>query len=141
MLGGSVPSRRFQGYGGLHNYPRFISNWANNRLYISGSFIQLKFSNYATAPWDQDAYENIGPDANPDTGETLPHYQAPLRRWGYDVALQYQAPGAVAQRFVTLGATRSEFYKELPVDDAYIKKLRCATKENNEKVDPNATCS
>ncbi len=139
MVSGSIPSRQYQGYGGLHNYPRFIENWQS--LYLSGSFIQLKFSNYATAPWDQDAFENLGTNGDPDSGETLPYYNAPNRRWGYDVALQYQPPGPVAQRFTTLSSTRSEFYKELPVDDPYIKKLRCATKgATTTKVDLNATC-
>ncbi|MEM1425976.1 MAG: hypothetical protein AAGF75_05425, partial [Cyanobacteria bacterium P01_H01_bin.130] len=52
------------------------------------------------------------------------YYRAPLRRWGYDVGLQYAPAGPIASRFVTLGDTRSEFYSEPTADDPYICLLR-----------------
>jgi type II secretory pathway pseudopilin PulG len=136
LVSGLVPSRSQQAYGGLHNFPRFLEDWGN--LYISGSFIQLNFSTYATAPFDQDAWEASD---NSSTNERISYYGAPARRWGYDVGLQYRSPGSVSRRFTSLNATRSEFYKELPVDDPYIKKLRCATRgATTTQVDPKATC-
>ena len=137
LVSGLVPSRAQQAYGGLHNFPRFLEGWGN--LFISGSFIQLNFSTYATAPFDQDAWERTD---NSGTNENIGYYGAPARRWGYDVGLQYQAPGSVSRRFTSLSATRSEFYRELPVDDPYIKKLRCAFKgTTTNRVDPNLTAT
>ena len=63
MATGDTPSRPQFGAtlaslnGGLGNLPHFIENWrllvGNNKraTNISGSFIQLKRSEYATAPW------------------------------------------------------------------------------------------
>lgn len=136
LVSGLVPSRAQQAYGGLHNFPRFLENW--NSLLISGSFIQLNFSTYATAPFDQDAWERTD---NSVAAEQIPYYSPPARRWGYDVALQFQPPGAVSRRFTGLNPTRSEYYRELPIEDPYIKKLRCATREGaSNKIDPKATC-
>ena len=121
MLQGLVPSRAKQAYGGLHNFPRFNENWGT--LYITGSMIQLNFSNYATAPFDQDAWE---PAQVPQDAEQIKFYGAPTRLWGYDPALQYAIAGPVSRRFVTPGNRRSEFYRELASDDAYVTSLRCA---------------
>ena len=118
IISGLVPSRPNQAYGGLHNFPRFISDW--NRLYISGSFLQLNFSNYGTGPFDQDAWE---PGSSPAAAELIRYYTPPERLWGYDVGLQYAPAGPVAQRFVTSQAIRSEFYNEPPADDPYISNL------------------
>jgi hypothetical protein len=51
-------------------------------------------------------------------------------------------PTPIAARFVSVGNARSEFYRELPVDDPYIQLLRCAKDENGQPVldDPNANC-
>ena len=121
MLQGLVPSRAKQAYGGLHNFPRFNENWGT--LYITGSMIQLNFSNYATAPFDQDAWE---PAQVPQDAEQIKFYIPPTRLWGYDPALQYAIAGPVSRRFVTPGNRRSEFYRELASDDAYVTNLRCA---------------
>jgi hypothetical protein len=140
FVSGLVPSRVNQSYGGLHNFPRFLENWNSDDLFISGSFVQLNFSTYATAPFDLEpsAWEPGGSGAN---GESLPFYSPPNRRWGYDVALQYNPPGPVAKRFISRGTPRSEFYKELAADDPYVKLLRCATLGTS-KVDQKATdCS
>ncbi|GAB4439848.1 MAG: hypothetical protein OHK0035_30300 [Cyanobacteria bacterium J069] len=121
IISGLVPSRANQSYGGLHNFPRFNEDWTNNSpLFISGSLLQLSFSQQATAPFDQDAWE-VG--TNPVANEAIRYYVPPLRRWGYDVGLQLAPAGPIAQRFVTVRSIRSEFYSEPPANDAYIRQL------------------
>jgi hypothetical protein len=119
IVSGLVPSRPRQSYGGLHNFPRFISNWGGKNLFISGSLIQLTFSNSATAPFDQSAWE---PGSTP-SGELINYYSPPNRRWGYDVGLQYAPAGPLASRFIQTEPTRDEFYSEPPADDPYIVNL------------------
>ncbi|NJR65066.1 MAG: hypothetical protein HC772_06685 [Leptolyngbyaceae cyanobacterium CRU_2_3] len=128
MVSGIVPSRVGQSYGGLHNFPRFIEDWKPQKLYMSGAFLQLNFSTYATAPFDQDRFEvSTIPDGDPAI-EAIPYYDPPDRIWGYDVGLQYTKAGPVAQRFKFAEAIRSEFYREPASDDPYIAKLkRCST--------------
>ncbi|MGK7891053.1 MAG: hormogonium polysaccharide biosynthesis protein HpsA [Leptolyngbyaceae cyanobacterium] len=119
IISGLVPSRKDQSYGGLHNFPRFISKWPT--LHISGSLLQLNFSNYATAPFDQDAWET---DENASgSREDIKYYSPPNRRWGYDVGLQYVPAGPIAQRFVTVQHIRSEFYSEPASNDPYMVNL------------------
>ncbi|MEB3232936.1 MAG: hypothetical protein VKJ64_18160, partial [Leptolyngbyaceae bacterium] len=118
IISGLVPSRKNQSYGGLHNFPRFISQWPT--LHIAGSLLQLNFSNYATAPFDQSAWET---DENPGNSEQIKYYGAPNRRWGYDVGLQYVPAGPIAQRFVTVQHVRSEFYSEPAANDPYMVNL------------------
>jgi type II secretory pathway pseudopilin PulG len=137
FINGLVPSRPNQSYGGLHNFPRFLENWGGDDLHITGAFVQLNFSTYATAPWDQEAWE---PGETPPTGENIGYYSPPNRRWGYDVALQYVRPGPIANRFVSVGSPRNEFYKQIPADDPYSRQLRCSrVGTNGPRVDPNAT--
>lgn len=121
LVSGLIPSLPRQYNGGIHNFPRFLENW-NNTVTIKGSFIQLNFSKYATGPYDQ---ENTNPAAptNLNAGVNIPYYSPPTREWGYDVALQYQSPGPVAERFITVSSPRRETYRELSVDDPYIKNL------------------
>jgi hypothetical protein len=139
IVSGIVPSRAQQSYGGFHNFPRFIQDWGNRNLYISGSFLQLNFSNYATGPFDHDALE---PGQAPTSTESIPYYSPPNRLWGYDVGLQYAPAGPVARRFVTIGSNWSEYYKELPVDDPYIANLRCAKVGTTRVVnDPTINCN
>ena len=130
MISGLVPSRTYQPYGGLHNFPRFLEYWGGKDLYLSGAFLQLNFSTYATAPFDQDVWEvSQAPDGSPT--EVIPYYNPPNRRWGYDVGLQYAPPGPVAERFKFTEAIRSEFYSEPDANDAYINRLKlCATSKN-----------
>ncbi len=125
MVSGLVPSRLGQSYGGLHNFPRFIEDWDQKNLYISGAFLQLSFSTYATAPFDQEAWQPTAPAPTPGAGanEWIRYYRPPNRRWGYDVGLQYAPSGPVAQRFQFAEDTRSEFYTEPPADDPYIRNL------------------
>lgn len=54
--------------GGLENYPRFHENWNGRNMSISGAFISLFESRYATGRW---RYGN-------------PCYTAPVRLWGFD---------------------------------------------------------
>ena len=125
VVSGLSPSRPNQSYGGLHNFPRFLELWGNNKFFFSGSFLQLNFSNYATGPFEQEGWE---PGQIATTDEPIPHYQPPQRLWGYDVALQLAPSGPIAARFVSPSATRSEFYTEPPVSDPYINKLCKAAK-------------
>jgi len=131
MISGLIPSRPNQSYGGLHNFPRFIERWRTD-LFISGSLLQLNFSTYGTAPFDQDSWEPGSPAQNT---ESIQYYGAPGRRWGYDVGLQYAPAGPVEERFVTSNKNVSEFYRQLPIDDPYVKSLRCAS-DNDGQIDP-----
>jgi len=119
-VSGLVPSRPDQSYGGMHNFPRFLEDWRQVPLNFAGSLLQLNFSTYATAPFEQDAWE---PGATPTIGGPSNYDGAPQRNWGYDVALQYAIAGPVAERFVTQAAVRSEFYSEPSADDPYIRNL------------------
>ena len=135
IISGLVPSRAEQSYGGFHNFPRFIENWnpgSRRNVYISGAFVQLNFSTSATAPFDQDSWE---PGNAAQNQERIPYYGAPGRLWGYDVGLQYAPPPPAAERFVTPSNTRSEFYRELPLDDSYVLNLRCA-QVSGDRIDP-----
>jgi hypothetical protein len=139
IVSGLVPSRENQSYGGLHNFPRFLEKWENRALYISGSFIQLSFSNSAVGPFDQDAFEvGATPVGGGAAGEYINYYRPPNRYWGYDVGLQIAPAGPLAKRFVSLEPVRSEFYDEPPADDPYIKKLCAAIRSS---VDPSANCT
>jgi hypothetical protein len=140
FVSGIVPSRFGQPYGGLHNYPRLIEYWKlgpdpNTRdeidLHIAGAFLQLNFSTAATAPHEQIAWEEGQlPRTATGYGNTTGYYKPPNRRWGYDVGLLYVPPAPAARRFVTFGAPRSEYYRELPADDPYVVNLRCAKDKN-----------
>lgn len=124
IVSGINPSRPSQGYGGLHNFPRFLENWGT--LNFAGSFIQLSYTNYGTAPFElEDLEPSLSPETdNPRTGDqNIPYYSPPDRLWGYDVALQFSPAGPAASRFVTLGTNRNEFYIEPPADDPYINIL------------------
>jgi hypothetical protein len=124
MINGVVPGQLNQGNGGLINFPRMLENWltgGDKTLAISGSFMQLNFSQYATGPFDADAWE---PGSNPVGDERIFYYARPKREWGYDVGLQYLPAGPVARRIVLPGTERSEFYREPKGDDPYICQLR-----------------
>ncbi len=126
IVSGLVPSRQNQSYGGLHNFPRFLERWT--RLWFSGSFLQLNFSNYATAPFDQQVWE---PGASPTpNNEQIAYYSPPNRLWGYDVALQLAPAGPAAARFVTPSRERNEFYSEPAANDPYIQNLCRALPDN-----------
>lgn len=134
IVSGLVPQRFEQGYGGLHNFPRFIEDWDSVDLHLSGSLIQLNFSANATGPFEHDAWQ---PGQDPTADEELGYYRPPNRRWGYDVGLLYVPPAPAARRFVNIGAPRSEYYRELPSDDPYIVNLRCAANAAGTRLMPN----
>jgi hypothetical protein len=134
VVSGLVPQRYQQGYGGLHNFPRFLEDWDTVDLHVAGSLIQLNFSTNATGPFEPDAWQ---PTQDPVADENLGYYRPPNRRWGYDVALLYVPPAPAARRFVNIGAPRSEYYRELPSDDPYIVNLRCAANASGTRLMPN----
>lgn len=142
LISGLIPSRGSQANGGLHNFPRFIENWNHKDhkppLYFSGAFLQLNFSTYATAPFDQEQWQPDLPAPQPgrDNNEWLAYYGAPQRRWGFDVGLKYAPPGPVAERFRSPEPTRSEFYDEPPADDPYICLLARVANPNNSTCPP-----
>ncbi|MGI0487206.1 hormogonium polysaccharide biosynthesis protein HpsA [Pantanalinema rosaneae CENA516] len=125
VISGSVPSQARQSYGGLHNFPRFLETWT--RLWFAGAFLQLNFSNYATSPFDADAWE---PGEATVDNEIIGYYAPPNRLWGYDVALQLAPAGPAANRFVTPSKQRNEFYNEPAVSDPYMKNLCQAIRSN-----------
>ncbi len=153
MAVGDTPARSDEFNGAVSNLPRFLENWldVNGILNISGSFIQLKRSSYATAPfWHLIAKSDTlnNQSGNPslfdysqlyatnlnDKGRNNA-YMAPLRRWGFDVGLLSQFPDLFSQRF-TLPPTDApnEYYREANRSDAWITALLCA---RNASTDPN----
>lgn len=64
LITGNVPTRDGQYSGGFENFPRFLENWSGKTVDISGGFIQLFRSKYATGNW---SYGN--------------YYRAPNRDW------------------------------------------------------------
>ena len=127
IISGIVPPRRFQSYGGMHNFPRFLEKWRDVDLFIQGAFLQLNFSTASTGPFDADAWD---PGQLPNSREDNSYYWPPNRPWGYDVALQLVPTGPIAARFVAIGRPRSEHYRELPIEDPYVKNLRCSKLAN-----------
>ncbi|NJL65368.1 MAG: hypothetical protein HC903_30805 [Methylacidiphilales bacterium] len=106
---GNSPSRQAEVSAGLQNFVRFLESWNNINARISGSFIQLQRSRFATAPistvlaarnttvstvatnlsifdYPLDTY----PTGNGDG--ILPYYWAPSRTWGFDVGLLSEQP-------------------------------------------------
>lgn len=147
IVSGTVPSRPRQSYGGMHNFPRFLENWGGNNLWIHGAFLQLNFSTQATGPFDQDEWEMPATAIAADTAfnaqapnqEIIRYYGAPPRLWGYDPGLQLAPAGPVANRFISVGRARSEYFTELPADDPYILNLRCAERDGGGTIDPSVT--
>jgi len=140
--------------GGMPNFPSFQENWkrggtggANNEAItnISGSFIQIKRSAYATAPYLSIlANNNAGgifgyPQAysietSPVVSSSLgkgqgrsAYYYAPNRKWGFDVGLLSQLPDLFSQLITTPSAGEpNKFYREVSQDDPWVKTLLCA---------------
>jgi hypothetical protein len=126
--------------GGMPNFPIFLENWNNaDNPYtakIKGSFIQVKRSAYATAPFVDlltttppnsriFGYPQIYNTAN--SGGRSPYYTAPARDWGFDVGLLPQLPDAFSQRITTPSAgDPNKFYRELSRNDEWVQTLLCA---------------
>lgn len=156
LISNTQPARAGQGNGGLHNFPRLLEYWVaesagtgnqlvNTRLIISGGFFQLGFSTGSTGLFDPDVWEpddalttTVDDEVNPISELNL-YYKEADRLWGYDVALQYAPAGPISRRFVEVNRPRSEYYREISVDDPYITLLRCAKDASGNRVDPKAT--
>ncbi|MGF1512109.1 MAG: hypothetical protein ACFB5Z_00205 [Elainellaceae cyanobacterium] len=118
IVSGMVPSIPRQASGGLVDQLRRLENWET--VTFSGAWVQLGYSRYSTAPFDQDAWE---------TGRPKPArydaYQALARpHWRYDVALQYGTAPPFVRPLETVAANpRSEFYSIPAAADPYIAIL------------------
>ena len=123
------PARPSEDNGGLHNFPRFIENWepgSSIRARISGSFMQIGRSLYASAPFSF-TNNNSYRYANDNGSGRFPYYRAPIRQWGYDVALLSQSPDLFAQKLVTIPDDKpDEYYREVGRDDTWVQTLLCA---------------
>ncbi len=164
--------------GGVANLPHFLENWKSNLTNnnspttpskISGSFIQLKRSSYATAPFvtvpiidDQDAYTRVadsrfGTKLSYRTGNSdgrVPYYEAPERQWGFDVGLLSQSPDLFSKEFAqSFSGEPNEYFREISRDDEWIETLLCgkpltpaedaiaSTKAINDRIRPNGFCT
>jgi hypothetical protein len=152
---GNSPSRAAETSAGFQNFVRFLENWNGRTAKISGSFIQLKRSSFATAPISPifAAKSTIGAtntanDTNanlslfdysldtypsPNGSGLLPFYNAPNRQWGFDVGLLSEQPDLFAQRFTLPPTGRpNEFFREVGRDDTWVKTLLCAGEASNQ---------
>jgi len=153
---GNSPSRSAETSAGLQNFVRFLESWNNKTAKISGSFIQLKRSTFATGPISPifAAKSTIGAtntanDSNanlslfdyaldtyptPNGSGLLPFYNAPTNRnWGFDVGLLSEQPDLFAQRFTLPPSGRpNEFFREVGRDDTWVKTLLCAGEASNQ---------
>jgi len=151
----NAPVKEFNG--GLPNFINTLEDWRRKQegggeatARISGSFIQLKRSAYATAPFLSiltptktktpgslfedypQAYRHtnnpaeIGlPNLPGQTGRT-PYYYPPNRQFGFDVAILSQLPDLFSQQITTPSAGEpNTFYREVGRDDPWIKTLLC----------------
>ncbi|MEM8638109.1 MAG: hormogonium polysaccharide biosynthesis protein HpsA [Cyanobacteria bacterium P01_G01_bin.54] len=155
MATGDTPSRsngsNGEENGGLANLPRLLETWSpggsSEALEIKGSFIQLKRSTYATAPFgsaypesynfgDQDSLYDYKQRYLTGNGR-FNHYRPPERQWGFDVGILSQNPDLFSQQF-GLPATDepNEFYREASRRDDWVRTLLCATAVQR---DPNGT--
>ncbi|NES02315.1 MAG: hypothetical protein F6K22_05370 [Okeania sp. SIO2F4] len=141
---GDTPARAGQGNGGLQNFVRFQENWQNpneRATNISGSFIQLDRSKYATAPQQQIIRADRGEVASLfgypleyESGSSqgiLGFQTPPARNWGFDVGLLSQPPDLFALKF-TLPPTGDpdEYFREVGIDDDWIRGLLCSKEQN-----------
>ena len=132
MISNIIPSRANQQNGALNNFPRFLEDWRDSAATVrfAGSFLQLGFSNYATAPFDQDRWEPTGATTASGTNEYVSFFRPPARLWGYDVGLQLAQASPAATRFTTPSSEKNEFYTEPPANDPYMNNLCVALKKN-----------
>jgi hypothetical protein len=153
---GNSPSRGTEISAGLQNLVRFLENWARPNptpdiaAKISGSFIQLKRSTYATAPLahifsartatsasatatnNLSLFDYVLDDYPSTNNPALPFYSPPTRQWGFDVGLLSEQPDLFAQRFTLPPTGRpNEFFREVGRDDPWVKTLLCAREASN----------
>jgi hypothetical protein len=137
FLGAPVPEFN----GGMPNFPTLLEAWKTAPggteavSQISGSFIQIKRSAYATAPYLSLLTTSApgGPFRYPQkyqnqtSGGKSPYYYASKRDWGFDVALLPQLPDLFSQLITTPSAGEpNKFYREVSQDDPWVKTLLCA---------------
>ncbi|MBD2167451.1 hypothetical protein H6G04_23970 [Calothrix membranacea FACHB-236] len=140
IAAGDTPARPNEDNGGLQNFPRFIETWNPTggvsdaiKAKISGSFIQIKRSEYATAPVMAFLSDSSLTYATGNSSGKQPFYFAPTRQWGYDVALLSQAPDRFAQKLVRIpDDSPDEYFREVSRDDAWVKTLLCAKKVSDD---------
>ena len=135
--------------GGMPNFINTLEDWRrtnnNATARISGSFIQLKRSAYATAPFLSlltpsktgslfnyaQAYRHSNNQASglpnlPAQPGRTPYYYPPDRQFGFDVAILSQLPDLFSQQITTPSAgDPNKFYREVGRDDAWIEPLLC----------------
>ena len=148
---GDTPAREGQGNGGLQNLVRFLENWKKPTAKvtnISGSFIQLERSKYATAPQQQIIRADEENDRKSELFDYFLRYEsgsaggilgfqtAPTRNWGFDVGLLSQPPDLFALKF-TLPPSEDpdEYFREVGIDDPWIKGLLCSETTNSVNTD------
>ena len=153
---GNSPSRSTETSAGLQNFVRFLESWNGRTAKISGSFIQLKRSTFATGPispiFAAKSTTNATDTANdttanlslfdyaldtyptPNGSGLLPFYNAPTNRnWGFDVGLLSEQPDLFAQRFTLPPSGRpNEYFREVGRDDTWVKTLLCAGEASNQ---------
>jgi hypothetical protein len=156
VAAGDVPSRPGNASniggetnGGLQNIVRVMENWGTptpaRNVTISGSFVQLGRSAYATAPYQSillnslpakifDSNTNVY--ANSSGSGRIAYFIAPGRNWGYDVGILsqvYPEPDLFTKNFGKLGGQPNEYFREVGRDDPWVKALLCGipTTEGN----------
>jgi len=152
---GNSPSRVNESSAAIQNFVRFLEDWnnANNSqtppVYINGSFLQIQRSAYATAPTAAVLTQyntNNGATSNSNfslygnsfftyptqnSSGQLPHYYAPNRAWGFDVAILGQQPDLFAQRFTNpTSGSPNEFFREVDRTDPWVDTLLCAVQSS-----------
>jgi hypothetical protein len=138
FVSGNSPSRPEESdLAGLHNFVRFLERWADKPLNIKGSFMQLRRSAYATAPFanvlsakksaDDGSLSIFGYRSTSYKGSSIGYYTPPTRQWGFDVGLLSQSPDLFAQKFTLPPTTPpEEFFRQVGRDDQWVLNLLCA---------------
>lgn len=141
VAAGDSPARPSEDNGGLHNFVRFMENWQpptsiTRQAIISGSFMQVKKSAYATGPYNGASANGYAIDIDGGRGTG---FLPPGRQWGYDVALLSQAPDLFAQKLVlTPPDLPDEYFREVGRSDKWVKTLLCAKKADGTRAVPNS---
>ncbi|MDE5070536.1 MAG: hypothetical protein O4806_01125, partial [Trichodesmium sp. St5_bin8] len=141
---GDVPPRPGESNGGLQNLPRFLENWAKDKnnnftAKITGSFMQLSRSAYATAPYPHLLDEGssyfgylgsykINNYVIDESGSRVGYFLPPDRNWGYDVGLLSQPPDYFSQLLSGEDSSGKpdRYYREVSFDDRWVKTLLCS---------------
>ncbi|MTJ47638.1 hormogonium polysaccharide biosynthesis protein HpsA [Dolichospermum sp. UHCC 0259] len=150
VAAGDTPARTNEDNGGLENYVRLSELWISNdkdekgnlikvKAKISGSFMQLRKSSYATAPFLTTLTTSTSDDFKysvSNGNQKLPYYDTPIRLWGYDVGILSQSPDLFSQKLVIpVGDLPNEYFREVGKDDPWVQNLLCA----KDGTDPTAT--